>query len=95
MSSVPHLCFHPSASTKALSLESLHDVGGKSNIAWRLKCDAFVLCSDGNVFDALLLAVVGALQSVAVPRVKSMKDGSQPVIEEGGRKEMFPVYSLG
>eukprot|EP00976_Prorocentrum_cordatum_P081790 1184549-Prorocentrum_minimum.AAC.7 len=61
--------------------------------AWMLYIDVFCLSADGGIFDASLAAVVAALASVRLPRVKLSEDGQ--VTLAGGETGEVPMEADG
>lgn len=56
---------------------------------WLLNVDALVLSDAGNIFDALFIAIRGALWDLKIPRTHGIQFDSQPPGKSGGEGDIM------
>lgn len=64
----------PNGAGAAIDLSSLHLLEGK--VCWVLYIDTLVLSSDGNLLDALSIAIKAALSNTGIPKVEVLASTS-------------------
>lgn len=78
------------SNSSCIKAEDLNIVAGK--IAWCLFIDIICLSYDGNILDAALLALLGALHTTKLPNVVVKSDGAEQISVEETTKPL-KVYS--
>eukprot|EP01023_Acetabularia_acetabulum_P067952 TRINITY_DN9502_c0_g1_i1.p1 TRINITY_DN9502_c0_g1~~TRINITY_DN9502_c0_g1_i1.p1 ORF type:complete len:266 (+),score=35.91 TRINITY_DN9502_c0_g1_i1:105-902(+) len=65
----------------------------KSQAAWEVVLDAYVLDNDGSVFDAALLAAVAAVKTLKIPQVNFHGAGQIQLQEQSDKKSLQLGYN--